>query len=125
MSATTTPLGVPSDQVKRGEYEMDVLIATAVSVGVVVGLLVMFFGMRKTEQNIGVFDNIDGALKEDWTRTGQIDFRVSDPNNASPQPMILRVEERKLIENALGHDVAQLRWRLATLDEAKDVVACW
>ena len=70
---------------------MDVLIATAISIGVIVGLLVMFFGLRKAEQKIVVFDNIDGALKEDWTRTGQIDFYVSDPDNASPQSMILRV----------------------------------
>jgi hypothetical protein len=104
---------------------MDVLIETAIAIGVVVGLLVMFFGLRKAEQKIVVFDNIDGALKEDWTRTGQIDFHVSDPDNASPQSMILRVEERKLIENVIGQEVAQLRWRLATLEEAKDIVVCW
>jgi len=25
----------------------------------------------------------------------------------------------------MGQEVAQLRWRLATVEEAKEVVACW
>jgi hypothetical protein len=28
------------------------------------------------------------------------------------------------MENSMGQEVTQLRWRLATIDEAKDV-ACW
>ena len=38
---------------------------------------------------------------------------------------MLRVEEKKITENAMGQDIVQLRWRLATLDEAKEVVVCW
>jgi hypothetical protein len=43
---------------------------------------------------------------------------------ASPQTPILRVEEKTIIENAMGQDVVQLRWRLANLEEAKEVVVC-
>jgi hypothetical protein len=85
----------------------------------------MVFGFRKKELKPVVFDNIDGVLKNDWTRTGNIDFHVSAPESASPQQLTLRVEERKIVENALGQDVVQLRWRLATLEEAKEVVVCW
>jgi hypothetical protein len=35
------------------------------------------------------------------------------------------VEEKKITENAMGQEVAQLRWRLATVEEAREVVACW
>jgi hypothetical protein len=95
--------------------------------GLVVGVLIMAFGFRKKEQNPGSpgFDNIDGILKQDWTRTDNIDFYVGAVEDASPQRMILRVEERKVTENPMGQDVVQLRWRLATLEEAKEVVACW
>jgi hypothetical protein len=44
---------------------------------------------------------------------------------ATPQQLVLRVEEKKIIENSMGEDVAQLRWRLATVEEAKEVVVCW
>jgi hypothetical protein len=56
--------------------------------------------------------------------TGNIDFHVTAIESTSPQHFILRVEERKIMENSMGQEVTQLRWRLATIDEAKDV-ACW
>jgi hypothetical protein len=96
-----------------------------IGIGVAGGLLIAFFGLRTAEQRAAVFDSIDGTLKEDWARTGKIDFHVVDPHNPSPQSMILRVEERKLIENAVGQVIVQLRWRLATIEEAKDVVIIW
>jgi hypothetical protein len=104
---------------------MDILIVMLVLIGIVAGLLMMYFGLSNTKPKTGVFDNIEGTLKEDWTPTGKIDFRVTDADSASPQPMMLRVEEIRLVENALGQEIAQLRWRLATLEEAKDLVACW
>ena len=96
-------------------------------VGLAIGVLIMAFGFRKKEQNPGSpgFDNIDGVLKQDWTRTDNIDFYVAAVEDGAPQRMILRVEERKVTENPMGQDIVQLRWRLATLEEAKEVVACW
>ena len=101
------------------------LVAVIVAIGwAIVGVVIMGFVLRKKEQKPTVFD-IDGILKEDWTRTGNIDFYVAALENASPQMLVLRVEEKKIIENAMGQDVVQLRWRLATLEEAKEVVVCW
>jgi len=89
------------------------------------GVVVMAFGFRKREQTPSSMSSVDGVLKQDWTRTGHIDFFVSQLESSSPQTMNLRVEEKKITENAMGQDVTELRWRLAALEEAKEVVACW
>ena len=94
-------------------------------IGVVVGGLIIMSGLRKKEQKPAAFGHVDGVLKEDWTRTGNIDFHAPALESAAPQPLTLRVEEKKITENAMGQDVVELRWRLATLEEAKEIVVCW
>jgi hypothetical protein len=101
-----------------------VIIAIAV-IGVIAGGLIMAFGFRKTEQKPAAFGQIDGILKQDWTRTGNIDFHAAVLDSPSPQPLTLRIEEKRVTENAMGQDVVELRWRLATLEEAKELVVCW
>ena len=81
--------------------------------------------LRACRKPVPALAEIEGATKQDWTPTGKIDFRVQDVENALPQEFVLRVEETKIIETAMGHDVTQLRWRLATLEEAKRVVLNW
>jgi len=95
------------------------VIALAVSAGFIV------YAIRNRRPKIVTFDERDGVLKQDWTRTGKIDFHVIKPASTSPQQLILRVEEKKIVENPMGEDVMQLRWRLATVDEAKELVDCW
>jgi hypothetical protein len=85
----------------------------------------MMLGFRKSDQKSLPFGQIDGALKQDWTRTGNIDFHASALENSSPQPLTLRVEEKRIRESAVGQDVIELRWRLATLEEGKELVICW
>jgi len=94
-------------------------------IGVVVGGLIMVFGFRKTDRKSAPFDQVDGVMKQDWTRTGNIDFHAAALESISPQPLTLRVEEKRITENAMGQDVVELRWRLATLEEAKELVVCW
>jgi hypothetical protein len=102
-----------------------VIIAIA-AIGVIAGGLIMAFGFRKTtEQKPSAFAQIDGVLKQDWTRTGNIDFHAAALESSSPQPLTLRIEEKRVTENAMGQDVVELRWRLATLEEAKELVVCW
>lgn len=104
----------------------DALVIIAIAaVGVIAGGLIMAFGFRKSAQKPAAFGTIDGVLKQDWTRTGNIDFHAGALDSASPQPLTLRVEERRVTENAMGQDVVELRWRLATLEEAKELVVCW
>jgi hypothetical protein len=94
-------------------------------IGVIVGALIMAFGFRKPQQKPTAFAQIDGVLKQDWARTGNIDFHAAALESSSPQPLTLRVEEKRVTQNAMGQDVVELRWRLATLEEAKELVVCW
>ena len=104
---------------------MEIPIVVVSIVGMIGGLLIVVFGLRDKADNAASFDKIDGDVKEDWTPTGKIDFQIFNPSGASYQALILRVEERKIISTALGQEVAQLRWRLAALEEAKELVVCW
>jgi hypothetical protein len=81
--------------------------------------------LRKKDEPDPLYGGVSGTLKEDWARTGNIDFHVVALDSTSPQQFILRIEEKKVMENSMGQEVTQLRWRLATIEEAKEVVACW
>jgi hypothetical protein len=93
--------------------------------GVVIGVLIIICGLRKKEQKSTSFSDINGILKQDWARTRNIDFHANALESKTPQLLVLRVEEKKITENAMGQDIVQLRWRLATLEEAKEIVVCW
>jgi hypothetical protein len=95
------------------------------AIGALVGGPIMVYGVRGTGQKPAGFDQIAGALKQDWIRTGNIDFHASALESSSPQPLRLRVEEKRVIESAAGQDIVELRWRLATLAEGKELVVCW
>jgi hypothetical protein len=86
---------------------------------------IMMAGYRKTDQKPIAFGTINGVLKQDWTRTGNIDFHVSAVKSSSPQPIRLLVEEKRVTESVVGQDIVELRWRLATLAEGKELVVCW
>src|SRR5258707_610896 len=85
------------------------------AIGALVGGPMMMLGHRKAHQKPVAFGPINGALKQDWTRTGNIVFHVSAIESSSPQPIRLLVEEKRVMESAVGQDVVELRWRLATL----------
>ena len=101
------------------------IAAIVALIGIIAGALIMMFGFRKKDEKPAAFGHVDGLMKQDWTRTGNIDFHAAALESVYPQPLTLRVEERKVTENAMGQDVVELRWRLATLEEAKEVVVCW
>ena len=104
---------------------MENLTWVIAAVGALMGGLIMVFGFRKTDQKAMAFGQIDGALKQDWMRTGNIDFQASAVESPSPQPLRLLVEEKRVVESAVGQNVIELRWRLATLEEGKELVVCW
>jgi hypothetical protein len=95
------------------------------ALGASFGVLIMFFGFRKADIKPQALGHPDGAVKEDWTRTGAIDFHRATYENSSLQPLRLWVEEKRIIESVVGQDVVQLRWRLATVEEGKELVVCW
>jgi hypothetical protein len=98
------------------------MIAIAVAAGMIIYGI---YAIRKKDEPDPSFNEVSGTLKQDCARTGKIDFLVAALESKSPQQLILRVEEKKIIENSMGEDVVQLRWRLATLAEAKEVVILW
>ena len=104
---------------------MENLTWVIVAIGLLVGGLIMMFGFRKPDQKPVAFGQTQGALKQDWMRTGNIDLHASGLESSSPQPLRLRVEEKRVMESAAGQDVVELRWRLATLQEGKELVVCW
>jgi hypothetical protein len=95
------------------------------AIGALVGGPMILFGVRNTGQKSAESAQIAGAVKQDWIRTGNIDFHASALENPSPQLLRLRVEEKRVIESAAGQDIVELRWRLATLAEGKELVVCW
>src|SRR5260370_31330188 len=86
-------------------------------IGVIAGGLLMVFGFRKTQQQPTAFAQIDGVMKQDWTRTGNIDFHAAALESTSPQPLTLHVQEKRITEKARGHAGDELQWRLATLEQ--------
>jgi hypothetical protein len=94
-------------------------------IALAVAAAMIIYAVRKKDEKAPSFGDVDGILKQDWARTGKIDFHVTALKSASPQQLLLRVEEKKIVENSVGEDVVQLRWRLATLEEAKELVICW
>ncbi len=123
---THVPIGCSRRTVwMRLESSMEILTWVIVAIGVLVGGPIMMFGFRNSDQKPVAFGQIGGALKQDWTRTGNIDFHAVAFESSSPQPLRLRVEEKRVTESAAGQDVVELRWRLATLQEGKELVVCW
>src|SRR5713101_4568955 len=89
----------PSDVWMSLESSMENLTWVIVAIGVLVGGLIMMFGFRKTDQKPVAFGQFDRALKQDWKRTGNIDFHASALESSSPQPLRLRVEEKRVTES--------------------------
>jgi len=59
--------------------------------------------------------------QDDWTPTGRID--LSDPQSIGN--FILQAEETRTIDSMGGVEHREIRWRKATLDEAKTVVVAY
>jgi hypothetical protein len=59
--------------------------------------------------------------QEGWTPTGRIDFS----NSQSPGDFILQAEDTRIVDSIGGVEHREIRWRKATLDEAKAVVVAY
>ena len=74
----------------------------------------------------GKTDATQGTIKRDWVATGRIDFATHVTGNAEdadqPSDFKLMVEERRIVESVTGLENLEIRWRPATLREARIVV---
>src|ERR1022692_1059345 len=59
--------------------------------------------------------------QDGWTPTGRIDF--SDPQSIGN--FILQAEDTRIVDSMGGVEHREIRWRKATLDEAKTVVVAY
>lgn len=87
--------------------------------GVSVVLVVIFAAYNfahKSKDNDAISGKQDG-----WSPTGRIDF--SDPQSTGI--FILRAEDSRTVDSIGGVGHREVRWRTATLDEAKDVVVAY
>ena len=68
-----------------------------------------------------------GVVKRDWVATGRIDFATQEHGGSDdadrPAEFKLLVEERRIVESIAGNENLEIQWRLATLKEAKIVIA--
>ena len=63
----------------------------------------------------------DAAAQNGWTPTGRIDF--VDPQ--SKGDFVLQVEETRIVDTMGGVEHREIRWRKATLNEAKTVLVSY
>ena len=61
------------------------------------------------------------AHGKEWIWTGRID--LTDPKSAGD--FLLRVEETRVVNSPVGVEHREIRWRKATLDEAKTVMVSY
>jgi hypothetical protein len=61
----------------------------------------------------------------EWRPTGKIDFHCADlpQDDKLPAAFLLRMEDYRTLESISGAERVEIRWRNATLAEAKAVVA--
>jgi hypothetical protein len=59
--------------------------------------------------------------QDGWTPTGRIDFL----NSPSTDNFILQAEDTRIVDSMGGVEHREIRWRKATLDEAKTVVVAY
>ncbi len=98
---------------------------------VIAGLLIVLY-LRKTgkqgeaqpeKKTVGY----QGVVKRDWVVTGRIDFATHEGSGGDdadrPAEFKLLVEERRIVQSIAGNENLEIQWRLASLREAKVVIA--
>ena len=84
---------------------------------VVIGLLILL----RPKSKRGPYTTSSTADNKGWVLTGRIDF--VDPH--SNGELVLQVEETQIVNSPGGVEHREIRWRRATLDEAKMVLVSY
>lgn len=66
-------------------------------------------------------DDAVQTQQDGWSRTGRIDFMDRQSNG----DFVLQVEDTRIAESMSGVEHREIRWRKATLDEAKRVIVAY
>lgn len=83
----------------------------------------VYYAARKGQARSSAYE---AKVKRDWMTTGRINFagdweKIGDEH--TPQHLYVQVEETRITENIGGGPNIEIRWRSATLGEAKQIVA--
>ena len=92
-------------------------VAAAAVLVVVVGV----FALLKAKSKAPLERANIVADGKDWTWTGRID--LAHPKSA--EDFVLRVEETRVVNSPVGLEHREIRWRGATLEEAKTVMVSY
>ena len=85
------------------------------------GILVVLVWVAASKFRNSKPSEVTPDQQDGWTPTGRIDF-------LNPQSMgnfILQAEDTRIVESLGGVEHREIRWRKATLDEAKTVVVAY
>src|SRR6202030_3449850 len=106
--------------------DISTFVLAAIPLAVAGALIYIFIkrsGNAKTDAKIAY----QGVVKKDWVTTGRIDFASQDAASSgdpdSPAEFKLLIEERRIVESIAGNENLEIQWRLASLKEAKVVIA--
>jgi len=90
----------------------------AAAVLVVLVIALVAFGSRSSKPKPA---NVTSDETDGWTPTGRIDLTDAQATGS----FILQVEETRIVEGVAGVEHREIRWRRATLDEAKAVLVAY
>lgn len=93
-----------------------VLISSAIAAIVFVMLYTSARGKKNPEASV--------TATSEWQLTGKIDFHCAETfrDDKAPAAFVLRVEDYRIVESISGVEHVEIRWRNASLAEAKSVV---
>ncbi len=86
---------------------------------VLVIVFAVYYSFNKSKPHPAVRDQQEQE-QDRWTPTGRIDFVDDGSNN-----FILQAEDTRTIDSISGVEHREIRWRKATLDEARAVVVAY
>jgi hypothetical protein len=87
---------------------------TLLALAAIAAIAVLYLALRKEQKSKEV-------VTSEWQPTGKIDFHCVD-TSTDDKAFPLRVEDFRTVESISGVEHVEIRWRNATLTEAKSVV---
>ncbi len=93
------------------------VLVAIIAVAAALAVLYLWWLKQKTPEEIV-------TVTSEWQPTGKIDFHCAElpQDHKLPTIFILRVEDYRTVESISGVEHVEIRWRNATLAEAKAVV---
>ena len=98
---------------------LTVLLVLPAIIAAAAGLVMFYLWWLKQKKPEGII-----TATSEWQPTGKIDFHCAElpQDHNLPTHFVLRVEDYRTVESISGVEHVEIRWRNATLAEAKTVV---